>query len=143
MPVGEDHHMSDSQRDPVRHGSTVSDVPILERDESEARSTITIETDEVTAWCPFEGTADYYEVTLQYRPDGYVVELMSLRDYFQSFREEEISHEAFTDLVFENLITLLDPAWLRLEVEAPPRYGLETTCTRDTRDGRATGDFES
>jgi 7-cyano-7-deazaguanine reductase len=133
--------VSDPQRDPVRHGTTVDEVPILERDESDAQSTITIETDEVTAWCPFEGTADYYEVTLEYRPDGHVVELMSLRDYFQSFREEEISHEAFTDLVFENLVTLLDPAWLRLTVEAPPRYGLETTCTRDTREETASSDL--
>lgn len=126
--------MSDPQREPVRHGSSVSEVPILERDESDARSTISIETGEVTAWCPFEGTADYYDLTIEYRPDGYVVELMSLRDYFQSFRDEEISHEALTDRLFEDLVTVLDPAWLRVEVEAPPRYGLETTCTRDTRD---------
>lgn len=124
--------MSDPQREPVRHGSAVSDVPILERDESDAQSTITIETGEVTAWCPFEGTVDYYDLTIEYQPDGSVVELMSLRDYFQSFRDEEISHEAFTDRLFEDLETSLDPAWLRVDVEAPPRYGLETTCTRGT-----------
>lgn len=126
--------MSDPQREPVRHGSTVAEVPVLERDDSDARSTITIETGEVTAWCPFEGTADYYDLTIEYRPDGYVVELMSLRDYFQSFRDEEISHEAFTDRLFEDLVTILEPAWLRVEVAAPPRYGLETTCTRDSRE---------
>lgn len=131
--------MSEPQRDPVRHGDGVPDVPVLERDESDARSVITISTDEVTAWCPFEGTADHYEVNLEYRPDGHVVELMSLRDYFQSFRDEEIAHEAFTDRVFEDLVTLLDPDFLRLEVGAPPRYGLETTCRRDTRDGRPGG----
>lgn len=125
--------MSEPQRDPVRHGSSVEEVEILERDQSEARSTITIETGEMTAWCPFEGTADFYELTISYKPDGYVVELMSLRDYFQSFRDDDISHEAFTDRLFEDLEMLLDPAWLRVEVEAPPRYGLETTCIRDTR----------
>ncbi|MFB6112393.1 MAG: NADPH-dependent 7-cyano-7-deazaguanine reductase [Halobacteriaceae archaeon] len=125
--------MTDPRREPVRHGNAVEDVPTLERDESQTASTITIETDEVTAWCPFEGTADYYDVTIEYLPDGYVVELMSLRDYFQSFRDREISHEAFTDTVFEHLVTLLDPTWLRVTAVAPPRYGLETTCIRDTR----------
>lgn len=129
--------MSEPQREPVRHGSSVDEVEILERDESEAQSTITIETGEVTAWCPFEGTADFYDLTISYQPDGYVLELMSLREYFQSFREEDISHEAFTDRLFEDLEAVLDPAWLRVEVEAPPRYGLETTCTRDTRASEA------
>jgi 7-cyano-7-deazaguanine reductase len=128
--------MSDPQREPVRHGTSVDEVDILERAQSDAQSTITIETGEMTAWCPFEGTADFYDLTVSYRPDGYVIELMSLRDYFQSFRDEDISHEAFTDRLFEDLETLLDPAWLRVEVEAPPRYGLETTCHRDTRNAR-------
>jgi|GEM_PF-1361585 len=127
-------HDSDHTRAPSRAGEGVDTVPILERDESDAASTVTIETDEVTAWCPYEGTADYYEVTVTYRPDGYVLELMSLRDYFQSFRDEEISHEAFTDRVFEDLVTVVAPDFLRLEVVAPPRYGLETTCVRDTRE---------
>lgn len=125
--------MSEPQREPVRHGSTVDGVDILERDQSDAQSTITIETGEMTAWCPYEGTADFYDLTISYQPDGYVIELMSLRDYFQSFRDENISHEAFTDRLFDDLETLLDPAWLRVEVEAPPRYGLETTCIQDTR----------
>lgn len=127
-------HEGDHTRDPSRAGESVDDVPILERDASEATSTITIESDEVTAWCPYEGTTDFYEVEITYRPDGFVLELMSLRDYLQSFRDEEISHEAFTDRVFEDLVTVIDPAWLRVEIEAPPRYGLETTCIRDTRD---------
>lgn len=130
--------MSDSEhtRDPSREGRGVEDVPVLERAESDAGCTVTIETGEVTAWCPFEGTADYYDLALTYRPDGHVLELISLRDYLQSYRDEEISHEAFTDRVFADLVTLLEPAFLRLEVEAPPRYGLETTCARDTRDDR-------
>lgn len=131
--------MNDPPREPVRDGDHVEGIPELERDESDASSVITISTDEVTAWCPYEGTADYYELTLEYRPGDFVLELISFRRYLQSFRDEEISHEAFTDRVFDDLVELLDPTWLRLEVEAPPRYGLETTCRRDTRDGRPDG----
>jgi NADPH-dependent 7-cyano-7-deazaguanine reductase QueF len=34
--------------------------------------------------------------------------------------------------VYDHLLALLDPAWLRLTVEAPPRYGLETTLRHQT-----------
>ena len=87
---------------------------------------------------PYEGTTDYYGVTITYLPDEHVVELMSLRDYFQSYREETISHEDFAQQVFDHLIALLDPTWLRLTVDAPPRYGIETTIVHDTHDGSPT-----
>jgi len=86
----------------------------------------------VTAWCPYEGTADFYTVRVEYVPDGYAVELMSLRDYFGSYREEAIGHEPFARRVYDHLLALLEPAWLRLVVDCPPRYGLETTIRHQT-----------
>lgn len=118
--------------DPTATGERVKDVPILKRDETDTCGTITMGTSDVTAWCPYEGTADYYDVEITYRPDEYVVELMSLRDYFGHYRDEAISHEDFAQRVFDHLLALLDPVWLRLVVEAPPRYGIETTIVHDT-----------
>jgi len=86
----------------------------------------------VTAWCPYEGTADFYTVRVEYVPDGYAVELMSLRDYFGTYRDEAIGHEAFARRVYDHLLALLEPAWLRLVVDCPPRYGLETTIRHQT-----------
>lgn len=127
--------------DPTKAGEGIDGVPVLERDETSTAGTVTMRTSDVTAWCPYEGTADYYDVTITYRPDGYVVELMSLRDYFGSYREEAIDHEEFAQRVFDHLTTLLDPTWLRLVVDAPPRYGIETTILHDTReDDDTTGD---
>ena len=97
-------------------------------------------TSDVTAWCPYEGTADYYDVEIAYLPNSYVVELMSLRDYLQSYRKEVFGHEAFAQRVSCHLTTLLAPEWLHLVVDAPPRYGIETTIVHDTRDdGNGTG----
>jgi len=122
-------------------GEEIDDVPVLERDETSTTGTVTMRTTDVTAWCPYEGTADYYDVEITYLPRDHVVELMSLRDYFQSYREEAIGHEEFAQRVFDHLTTLLDPTWLRLVVDAPPRYGIETTIVHDTReDGDTTGD---
>lgn len=79
------------------------------------------------------GNGGLLRVEVSYLPDEYVVELTSLRDCFQSYRDESISHEEFAQRVFDQLVTLLEPAWLRLTVEAPSRYGIETTIGHDTR----------
>jgi 7-cyano-7-deazaguanine reductase len=127
---------------PTATGEGIEGVPVLERDGTDTRGTVTMETSDVTAWCPYEGTADYYDVEISYRPDGHVVELMSLRDYFGSYRDEAIAHEEFAQGVFDHLTALLDPAWLRLVVDCPPRYGIETTIVHDTCEADARADPE-
>ena len=57
---------------------------------------------------------------------------MSFRDYLQTFRDEEIGHEEYTKRVYNDLVTVLEPEWLRLVVEAPPRYGLDMTLRHQT-----------
>lgn len=128
--------------DPIATGESVTDVPILERDETETEDAITMRTEDVTAWWLYERTADYYGVEITYLPDEHVVELMTLRDYFQSYRDEAINHEDFAQRVLDHLTALLEPAWLRLTVEAPPRYGIETTIVHDTRSGSGSDDGE-
>lgn len=130
--MADDDTPTAGRRAPSKAGETVTDIPVLERAPAETDGLISIETSDVTAWCPYEGTADYYTVQLEYWPDGYIVELMSYRDYFQTFRDEEIGHEAFAQRVYDDLLALLEPEWLRLTVEAPPRYGLNMTLTHQT-----------
>lgn len=120
--------------DPTEVSEGVEGVPVLERDGTDTDGVVSMSTTDVTAWCPYEGTADYYGVEISFLPDEYVVELMSLRDYFQSYRDEAIGHEDFAQRVFDHLLALLDPVWLRLIVDAPPRYGIETTIVHDSRE---------
>jgi 7-cyano-7-deazaguanine reductase len=135
--------MTDSTIEPTAEGSAVAGVPVLERDATDTEGVVTMETSDVTAWCPYEGTADYYALTISYLPDEYVVELMSLRDYFQSYRETTISHEDFAQRVFDHLRTVLEPTWLRVVVDAPPRYGIETRIVHDTRERDALDESDS
>jgi len=120
------------RRSPSAQGETVAGVPVLRRTPVDSDALISIETSEATAWCPYEGTADYYTLRLEYWPDEYAVELMSFRDYFQTFRDEEIGHEEFAGRVYDDLLAVLDPEWLRLVVDAPPRYGLNMTLRHQT-----------
>jgi 7-cyano-7-deazaguanine reductase len=120
------------RKSPSAEGERVDDVPVLRRAPVDSDALISIETSDATAWCPYEGTADYYTVRLAYWPDEYAVELMSLRDYFQTFRDERIGHEAFASRVYDDLLSVLDPEWLRVVVDAPPRYGLDMTLRHQT-----------
>lgn len=120
------------RREPPESGEPVDDVPVLERVPTDSDALITIDTSDATAWCPYEGTADYYEIHLAYWPDDHALELMSYRDYLQTYRDENVGHEAFAQRVYDDLVALLDPAWLRLDVAAPPRYGLETRLRHQT-----------
>jgi 7-cyano-7-deazaguanine reductase len=120
------------RRAPSKDGQRVDDVPVLRRTPVDTDGIVTIETSDATAWCPYEGTADYYTLRLAYLPAAYAVELMSYRDYLQTFRDEEIGHEAFAQRVYDDLVALTEPEWLRLVVEAPPRYGLNVTLRHQT-----------
>jgi 7-cyano-7-deazaguanine reductase len=131
-PQREDDTDRPGRRAPSRGGERVDGVAVLERTPVDTDGLVTVESPEVTAWCPYEGTADYYTVRVEYLPDGHAVELMSLRDYFQTFRDEEIGHEAFARRVYDDLTALLEPAWLRLVVDCPPRYGLDVTVAHQT-----------
>jgi 7-cyano-7-deazaguanine reductase len=120
------------RRDPSAGGELVEGVSVLRRTPVETDGLITIETSDATAWCPYEGTADYYTLRLEYCPEEYAVELMSFRDYLQTFRDEEIGHEEYVERVYEDLRTVLEPEWLRLVGDAPPRYGLDVTIRHQT-----------
>lgn len=123
---------SPGRRTPSEEGRQVADVPVVRRTPVKTDGLITIETSDVTAWCPYEGTADYYTVHLEYWPDEHAVELMSFRDYLQTFRDEKIGHEEFAQRVYDDIVSLLEPEWLRLVIEAPPRYGLNVTLRHQT-----------
>lgn len=122
----------DGRREPDAQGESVEGVPVLRRIPTATDALVAIDTTDVTAWCPYEGTADYYELALEYQPDEHALELMSYRDYLQTFREETIGHEALAKRVSDDLQALLDPRWLGLTVHAPPRYGLEMRIRHQT-----------
>jgi len=69
---------------------------------------------EFTCLCPRSGYPDFAEIRVTYTPDQKVVELKSLKLYLNSFRDESISHEAVTNLIFDVLKKQLKPR--RLEV---------------------------
>lgn len=96
--------------------------PNLERDYH-----IHINTPEFTCLCPKTGQPDFAEIRLDYVPDQMCVELKSLKLYFWSFRDEGHFHEKVTNIIADDLISLLDPRYIKVEATFNVRGGVYTT----------------
>ncbi len=89
--------------------------------------TVRIDSPEFTCLCPKTGQPDFAEIKLSYVPDQLCVELKSLKMYYWSFRDEGHFHEKVTNMIADDLIKLLDPRSLRLEVLFNVRGGIYTS----------------
>ncbi len=69
---------------------------------------------EFTCLCPRSGYPDFAVIKITYVPNRKIVELKSLKLWLNSFRDQSISHEAATNLIFDALKKNLKPR--RLEV---------------------------
>ncbi|TLS68939.1 NADPH-dependent 7-cyano-7-deazaguanine reductase QueF [Mariprofundus erugo] len=88
---------------------------------------IRIDTPEFTCLCPKTGQPDFAEIKLDYVPDQQCVELKSLKLYYWSFRDEGHFHEKVTNMIANDLITLLAPRYLKIQAVFNVRGGLYTT----------------
>lgn len=107
--------------------------------------------EEFTSVCPKTGHPDFGAVTLRYQPraandpasrsgsgggggTGGCVELKSLKLYYQSFRNEGIYYEAVTNRIRDDLVKLLNPAWLQIITDWRGRGGIRSTIRADFGD---------
>lgn len=95
---------------------------------------IRIRIPEFTCLCPKTGQPDFADLQLEYVPDRHCVELKSLKMYIWSFRNEGAFHEAVTNRILNDLITLLNPRFMRLSAEFNVRGGIYTTVVAEHRD---------
>jgi len=81
---------------------------------------------EFTCLCPRSGYPDFATIRINYSPGKFVVELKSLKLYLNSFREKAISHEAVTNLVFDDLKKALEPKKLEVVGDFNVRGNVKT-----------------
>lgn len=86
--------------------------------------TIHIEAPEFTTLCPKTGQPDFATIVVDYRPKERCVESKSLKLYLAGFRMFGEFHEACVNRIANDLVTLLDPAWLRVEGRFTARGGI-------------------
>lgn len=81
---------------------------------------------EFTCLCPRSGYPDFATIRINYVPDKKVVELKSLKLYLNAFRDRAISHEAVTNLIFDDLKAALGPRKLEVVGDFNVRGNVKT-----------------
>ncbi len=81
---------------------------------------------EFTCLCPRSGFPDFATIIIDYVPDGYVVELKSLKLYINSYRNRQISHETSTNTILNDLVATLQPRWMRVVGDYSVRGNIKT-----------------
>lgn len=98
----------------------VFDNPNLDRDYR-----IVIPFPEFTSLCPKTGQPDFATVTIGYVPDKVCVELKALKLYYNSYRNEGHFIEELANLILDDLVEVLSPRGIRVEVLFNTRGGMD------------------
>jgi 7-cyano-7-deazaguanine reductase len=88
--------------------------------------TIDISYPEFTCLCPRSGYPDFATIRISYTPDKKVVELKALKLYLNSFRDQSVSHETVTNLIFDALKKDLKPRSLEVMGDFNVRGNVKT-----------------
>ncbi len=97
------------------------DNPAPERDYE-----INISFAEFTCLCPRSGYPDFATIKIKYVPDKKIVELKSLKLYLNSFRNNYLSHEEVTNMIYSALKKKLKPRFLEVIGDFNPRGNVKT-----------------
>ena len=85
---------------------------------------VTLTTNEFSCLCPATGQPDFAKITIRYIPAAKIVESKSLKMYFWSFRNQGIFHEHVSNVLLDDLVQALDPAWCEVIGDFGVRGGI-------------------
>ena len=88
---------------------------------------ITIRIPEYTSVCPRTGLPDFGTITLHYMPDKHCLELKSLKQYINAYRNLGIFYENAVNRVLRDLVAACRPVWAVVRGEFSVRGGMSTT----------------
>jgi 7-cyano-7-deazaguanine reductase len=90
------------------------------------RYEIVVDDPEFTSVCPKTGLPDFGHLTIRYMPDRDCLELKSLKEYLQSYRNLGIFQENIVNRVLEDVVRWAKPEWAEVTGDFRPRGGIST-----------------
>ncbi len=87
---------------------------------------IVVDDPEFTSVCPKTGLPDFGDILIRYQPDRLCLELKSLKEYLQSYRNLGIFQENIVNQVLEDVVRWAKPVWAEVKGEFRPRGGIST-----------------
>lgn len=88
---------------------------------------IVVDDPEFTSVCPKTGLPDFGHLTIRYTPNKHCMELKSLKEYLQGYRNLGIFQENVVNRVLEDVVRAVKPVWCEVRGEFRPRGGIATT----------------
>jgi 7-cyano-7-deazaguanine reductase len=88
---------------------------------------IVVDDPEFTSVCPKTGLPDFGVLNIRYMPDKDCLELKSLKEYLQCYRNLGIFQENVVNQVLEDVVKWAKPVWAEVKGEFRPRGGISTT----------------
>ena len=87
---------------------------------------IVVDDPEFTSVCPKTGLPDFGNIVIRYGPDRLCLELKSLKEYLQSYRNLGIFQENIVNQVLKDVVLCAKPVWAEVKGEFRPRGGIST-----------------
>ena len=87
---------------------------------------IVVDDPEFTSVCPKTGLPDFGTITIRYMPGKDCLELKSLKEYLQSYRNLGIFQENIVNRVLEDVVRCAKPVWAEVKGDFRPRGGIST-----------------
>ncbi len=87
---------------------------------------IVVDDPEFTSVCPKTGLPDFGNIVIRYQPDRLCLELKSLKEYLQAYRNLGIFQENIVNQVLEDVVRWAKPVWAEVKGEFRPRGGIST-----------------
>ena len=87
---------------------------------------IVVDDPEFTSVCPKTGLPDFGNIVIRYVPNLLCLELKSLKEYLQTFRNLGIFQENIVNQVLEDVVRWAKPVSAEVKGEFRPRGGIST-----------------
>jgi 7-cyano-7-deazaguanine reductase len=81
---------------------------------------------EYTAICPKTGLPDFGTIVINYFPDQWCLELKSLKEYINAYRNLGIFYENAVNRILKDLVAACKPVSMRVRGEFTPRGGIQS-----------------
>ena len=87
---------------------------------------VSLEIPEFTCICPRTGQPDFATIRVRYVPDQRLLELLSIKLYIWSYRNEGAFHEDVTNRILDDFVTAAAPRWIEVVGDFTVRGGIKT-----------------
>lgn len=90
--------------------------------------TVTVDCSEFTSHCPVTRQPDFGTLSIEYEPDGHLIETKSLKLFLWRYRDEAMFNEAIVNEIADKIEAQVEPGFVTVTGKFNTRGGISVTC---------------